>query len=639
MEVLILDGSSVAGVSMNIIENVCRVIGRITADGCWRLVPVPDYVSVESPYGCIANEYVGDPLSLFENTQTERYEVSEPLVAAVPGSRNTALYNAHSYMTKVPPEAIEPFIKHYTRPGDVVLDVFSGSGMTGVAAAMSGRRAILRDISVVASHLAFNHSRPCDPESLQQIFDNLYEELKPTFSQIYQVPGGSKDEEGYAHYTLWSERYVCPECTKPFTLYDAIDVSTGRIGTTIQCPACQESLKRQRLRSIGSEPVLINYQAPNGGRRIQRKPNEKDLAHIASFSRKKIKDWFPRVPMGPERDMFNISALHLRGVSEVADFYTDRNLYALSHLFRSIRKINDKRVRQVLTFAFTNTAWHGTRMRRFNARGGQRPLTGTLYIPQISSEVNVLEVMRNKVRQLIRYYATFPQVLQISPPVITLGSAANLSDIPTDSVDYVFTDPPFGSNIFYADCNLITESWLGGITKVKNEAVVNRSLSIENGGKTLGDYGVLLTQSLSEAYRVLRPRGWMTMVFHNTDSRVWSAIQAAAQSSGFEIVGAGSLDRKQRSPKGYKGRSGKENVAHFDVVMSFRKTDKDIVRRKRKIASAEYLELQAKNLLNKAPKIGRNQWIHSELIQKLVMDGYDLGSVDFSDVSRLLLPN
>ena len=351
-------------------------------------------------------------------------------------------------MTKVPPEAIVPFIKHYTRPGDIVLDMFAGSGMTGVAAALSGRQAILRDIAVISSHMAFNHTRPCDPELLNEAFNELYDKLKPEFQEIYKVPGNRKMGDGYAHYTLWSEQYSCPECKKTFTLYDAIDTSTGRVGTTITCPACHTELKRQRLRSKGSVPVLINYQETKRGRRSERKPTKKDLAHMASFSRDAVKEWFPRVSIGPERDMFNISALHLRGISEVADFYTDRNLYALSRLFAAIRGVQDKRVRQVLTFAFTNTAWHGTRMRRFNARGGQRPLTGTLYIPQISSEVNVLEVMRNKIRQLARYYEAFPQSLKVAPPVITLGSAADLTGIPENSVDYVFTDPPFGSNIF-----------------------------------------------------------------------------------------------------------------------------------------------------------------------------------------------
>src|SRR5262249_53340812 len=161
-------------------------------------------------------------------------------------------------------------------------------------------------------------------------------------------------------------------------------------------------------------------------------------------------------------------ALHLQRIAAVADFYTNRNLSALAMLWHEIMATPDDRIRRALAFAFTNTAWHGTRMRRFNSRGGQRPPTGTLYIPQPLSEANVLEVMRNKIDQLQRYYRTYrPHGAEL--PAITLGSATELSHIPDASIDYVFTDPPFGSNIFYADCNLIWEAWLGRLTDPQKE--------------------------------------------------------------------------------------------------------------------------------------------------------------------------
>ena len=166
-------------------------------------------------------------------------------------------------------------------------------------------------------------------------------------------------------------------------------------------------------------------------------------------------------------------------------------------------------------------------MRRFNARGGQRPLTGTLYIPQLSSEANVLEVLRNKISQLQRYFRTFrPRTSE--PPQVVLGTATKLANVKTESVDYVFTDPPFGSNIFYADCNLLWEAWLGKLTETAQEAVVNRSLPVERGGKSLHHYEALISSAMGEISRVLKPGGWATVVFHNTDAAVWQAIKDAA---------------------------------------------------------------------------------------------------------------
>jgi hypothetical protein len=290
-----------------------------------------------------------------------------------------------------------------------------------------------------------------------------------------------------------------------------------------------------------------------------------------------------------------------------------------------------------LLFAFTNTAWHGTRMRRFNARGGQRPLTGTLYVPQISSEANVLEVMRNKIRQLVSFYNSLG-TSSVTAPCIQVKSATDLRHIPDNSIDYIFTDPPFGSNIFYSDCNLIWESWLGGITKPEKEIVVNKSRSAASGGKSIEDYEELMTQSLSEANRVLKRNAHATLVFHNTDPAVWRAIQNAAHASGFSIENASTLNRKQQSHKGYKGRSDSEEVAHFDVIMSLRKQDKAmqlplIVPPKNTIHKTRIIAKATKGL----PIQQRTaQRVHSEAIQLLARTGGDMGSIGFSDVKQYL---
>ncbi|MDP2660002.1 MAG: DNA methyltransferase [Dehalococcoidia bacterium] len=44
--------------------------------------------------------------------------------------------------TQKPVEALQPLIGTYSRPGDVVLDPFAGSGSTAVAARQLGRRPI-----------------------------------------------------------------------------------------------------------------------------------------------------------------------------------------------------------------------------------------------------------------------------------------------------------------------------------------------------------------------------------------------------------------------------------------------------------------------------------------------------------------
>ncbi|MCX6631628.1 MAG: DNA methyltransferase, partial [Candidatus Solibacter sp.] len=62
----------------------------------------------------------------------------KPFAVDVSEGKTDAIYTAHSYHTKVPHKAIMRAILHYTEPGDVLLDGFAGSGMTGVAAQLCG---------------------------------------------------------------------------------------------------------------------------------------------------------------------------------------------------------------------------------------------------------------------------------------------------------------------------------------------------------------------------------------------------------------------------------------------------------------------------------------------------------------------
>lgn len=110
-----------------------------------------------------------------------------------------------------------------------------------------------------------------------------------------------------------------------------------------------------------------------------------------------------------------------------------------------------------------------------------------------------------------------------------------LSYLDNSLVDYIFTDPPFGSNIFYGDCSFLWESWLGEFTDDAKEAVWNKSRKPAEGGKTLQDYKKLMLESFQEMYRVLKPNRWATVVFSNSDDSVWEAIQDAAHQVGFII--------------------------------------------------------------------------------------------------------
>jgi len=88
----------------------------------------------------------------------------EPFAADVSEGKNQPIYIAHAYHTKVPHRAIIRYILHYTEPGDLVLDGFAGSGMTGVATQFCsdrkrGRREVMKVIEKSPILIALKNGR------------------------------------------------------------------------------------------------------------------------------------------------------------------------------------------------------------------------------------------------------------------------------------------------------------------------------------------------------------------------------------------------------------------------------------------------------------------------------------------------
>jgi DNA modification methylase len=525
-------------------------------------------------------------------------KVAEPLAMSTRGSKGTAAYLAHSYPTKVPPEAIEPFLLHHTRPGDLVLDPFCGSGMTGLAARRTRRRAILNDLSVGAVHLAANIAREADGKALHCAGQRVLDRVADAYQRWYGTTGR---DGGPARidWTLWSSVYECAACGERSLLWhDAVDRETGRVAGEWPCRTCGATITKLGGVATESLPAWVSVTDSHG--RYQRPPTAEDLNVLMRVSEEPLADWVPEVPLSADREMYVRCALHLYGVTKVTDFWTPRNLRAVARLWTAVNEEPDPRLRQALAFAFTNTAWHATRMRRYNARGGQRPLTGTLYIPQLSIEVNPAGVFRNKLGQLQRFYA---EDAEPATGIRLMNSPAQALDIADESIDYCFTDPPFGSNIFYADCAVVWESWLGAVTDLRMEAVINKSLKVTAGGKSIEDYAGLMDAAFAEINRVLKPDGWTTIVFNSSDPEVWSALRVAVERAGFDLASASHIDKTQQSFKGYKGRSGKEDVPAFDIVLNVHKPGP--VRRKSKAPGgfAEAADVLLAHL-SKLPPVG-----------------------------------
>jgi hypothetical protein len=140
--------------------------------------------------------------------------------------------------------------------------------------------------------------------------------------------------------------------------------------------------------------------------------------------------------------------------------------------------------------------------------------------------------------------------------------------------------------------------------------------------------------AMREIVRVLKPGAWATVVFHNTDAGVWSAIRDAAVDAGLVFHEAASLDRRQQSHKGYKGRSGSEDVAHCDVVFNLQKPQSAMSQALNRRPDVDIASLVRAAAGDKATAGKGVQAVHAEVMRRLASTGSSQ-FVDYSDVRML----
>ena len=210
------------------------------------------------------------------------------------------------------------------------------------------------------------------------------------------------------------------------------------------------------------------------------------------------------------------------GITHVHHFYTKRNLAYLAcfnhYCSKPIHKLFLTRVAFRITKRYALTYMNGC----WGAGGG--PTSGTLYIPSLMKELPVGRQIAAAISPIIEAMSV---IKASGNNIITTQSSTDMGMIPNNIIDYIFIDPPFGSNLMYSELNFIWEAWLKTITKNKNEAIVNSSQN-----KETYDYQNLLVKCLSEFYRILKPNRWITIEFHNSQNRIWNAIQEAIQVAG-----------------------------------------------------------------------------------------------------------
>lgn len=550
-----------------------------------------DIINLSDPpyYTACPNPWLNDFIEEWEKEKVElekegkrkaNLEVKTPYAADVSEGKNNPIYMAHAYHTKVPHPAIMRYILHYTQPGDIVFDGFCGTGMTGVAAQLCGsendvkalkeenapigvRHGICSDLSPIASLIAATYNLKFDPKAFERKALRILEQVEKELGWMYETEVDGKKAK--INNTIWSDVFICPSCSNELVLWnETVDLDKEIMKDSFPCPYCGNTCSKKNMGkawetsfdSLLNKTVTLNKKVPVrvnytlSGKRGEKDVDSSDInlirkienINLSEFSTYKLQEGYNTA-----------QPIKSNGITYTHQFYTKRNFIYLSRIYELCKG------NIFLQTWLTSVLFSTTNMNKFRFTG-TGITSGTLYIPSINWEFSPFNTLKKKIASFKGIEYPYR-----NNSAVNVCSATKLTTLRNSSIDYIFTDPPFGGNIMYSELSSIWESWIKVVTNNKEEAIIN---NVQH--KTLFEYQTLMNQSFKEYYRVLKPGKWLTIEFSNTSAAVWNSIQNALQGVGFVVVNVAALDKKQGS---FKAVTTTTAVKQDLVITCFKPSD------------------------------------------------------------------
>ena len=539
-----------------------------TDESILRLSDPPYYTACPNPF-----------LREFANHAARTEEANykrEPFSADLSGGKGHKLFKVHSYHTKVPPHLIIPFILHYTNPNDLILDGFSGSGMTGVASRIcetitakersmidklgvdgiqwGTRNVILNDLSPIATFISAMQNSSFDKYIFLEHASEILETLNSKLGWMYDTHHND-GRIGRIEFTVWGENRTCPNCNSEIIISDMKTKKEIKRAQMFQCSNCDAWARKaeykrvyssevdfytgQKRRVVAFEPVMIQYEIR--GKRFQKVPDDNDLEVLRRIISEPVMEGVP-IKEIPYLHMTHERAnMADQGITMIHHFHNQRQLNILGTIWHLIES-KEQPMRNWLAFFFEqgiHTLSILNRYRSNQTSQSNQVMNGVYYIPSSFAEISPWYRFNSKLKTFSKTLDIYSSNKKYS--IVSTGDCSSLN-LNSDSIDYIFTDPPFGENIYYSDLNFLLESWHSILTDEESEAIVYKARSEPKKVKTIDDYSDLMLSCLNEYHRVLKPGRWMSIVFSNSHASVWNALNRAIHGSGFIISTVTTMD-------------------------------------------------------------------------------------------------
>lgn len=417
--------------------------------------------------------------SIKSGDMAEIYPIDYPVVAKT----YPLMYKMHKYWSRKPYNVIAEYIKHYTKEGDIILDPFCGSGVTAIEAIRLKRKVVAADLNPMAIFITKMTLEPINLAKFSWSFQDLKTEMEKKINSLYETK--------------------CPKC--------------GQIGVI------------HHMEWNALIPVKIIYSCSCSQKPLVKDVEKGDIRLISDIDEQDIPFWYPKTAKLPPFRKEKYDYFY--------QLFTHRNLIALSVLFNSIDKIENSKVRDMMKFVFTSSLAQASKMKMITTGKPSATTKGWIapryYTPLKYQEMNVWTNFENHFHKIfkgkkecnieLQYYQKAENFEDIQKnngtALLMVQSALDLSAIPKERIDYIFTDPPYGGNIQYLGLSALWGAWLGYEFQWKDEVTIDNYQK-----KGLKEYHDMMEMSFSNMHKLLKSGHHLTVSFHNTKKEPWESI-------------------------------------------------------------------------------------------------------------------
>lgn len=432
-------------------------------------------------------------------------------------------YEMHKYWGKKPSKDLKFLIERYTSNGDKVLDPFAGYGVFCAEAYILNRDVISNDLNPIANFINNQlFEENVDLELLKNQWNIIKAEFKPFNLKWYQY------------------------------IYDGQPVELLTV-----------------LRDKNGIPIKYKFKLESCNKCQEIKvPEEEAIQYLRFEEQQEIKDWFPKTRL------IQNSRISAKNEMKVSDLFTKRTLACHSKLLSLIEKHSAGKEKDLFKVAFTSNLANCSKLvPPIKSRGEMSPgawMTG-FYIGERYLENNVLHYFENRLRKVIKGKLDYLNQLQIfndkkySVHYKILQNDAKNLQIDSESIDYVFTDPPYGDSVPYFEQSVIWNSWLQLNPDYDNEIVISDS---KERMKNEEIFEKEIDIAFAEIRRVLKPNKYFSLTYHSLSGNEWKAITNACIKNGFELIDYKWLVQKSFTPR----QINRLKSIKGDVLITLKKT-------------------------------------------------------------------